>query len=86
MHRPEFQLEKIKKMSALTTLSQKVNLEDARLITVSDLVQDTDGNWLRTVRFYGDPFANGSPTVMFEVQSRSANKDELTIQAPGFKF
>jgi hypothetical protein len=73
-------------MSAITTLSQKVNVEDARLITVSDLVQDTDGKWLRTIRFYGDPINNGAPTVMFEVQSRTANKDDLTIQAPGFKF
>ncbi|MGJ4953042.1 hypothetical protein [Bradyrhizobium sp. HKCCYLS20291] len=73
-------------MSAISTLHQKVNIEDARLITVSDLVQDTDGNWLRTIRFYGDPITNGAPTVMFEVQSRSARKDDLTIQAPGFKF
>ncbi|MGJ4945082.1 hypothetical protein ACQR1W_31275 [Bradyrhizobium sp. HKCCYLS1011] len=74
-------------MSDLSILHTKMNLEDGRLITVSDLVQDpVDGKWLRTIRFYGDPITNGAPTVMFEVQTRSANKDDLTIQAPGFKF
>ncbi|WP_315729817.1 hypothetical protein [Bradyrhizobium sp. SZCCHNRI2010] len=73
-------------MSDVSILHQKFNLEDARLITVSDLVQGTDGAWIRTIRFYGDPVVNGAPTAFIEVQSRSANKDDLSIQAPGFKF
>lgn len=73
-------------MSTISILHQKINLEDARLITVSDVVLDTDGNYLRTVRFYGDPIANGAPTAFAEIQCRSANQADLEIQAPGYKF
>jgi hypothetical protein len=73
-------------MSTISILHQKFNLEDARLITVSDVVLDTDGKYLRTVRFYGDPIANGAPTAFAEIQCRSANQADLEIQAPGYKF
>lgn len=74
-------------MSTLTTQYQKMLIEDARLITVSDLVLDADGTtWVRTVRFYGDPIVTGAPTPFVEIVTRSENKDDLTIQAPGFKY
>jgi hypothetical protein len=73
-------------MSNISLRYQKVEVSDARLITVSDLVQDTDGSWVRTVRIYGDPIVNGAPTGFIEVVTRSDNKEDLTIQAPGFKY
>jgi hypothetical protein len=73
-------------MSSISILHQKINLEDCRLITVSDVVVDADGKYLRTVRFYGDPVTNGAPTAFAEVQCRSANQADLEIQAPGYKF
>jgi hypothetical protein len=73
-------------MSNITLQYQKMEIGDARLITVSDLVQDTDGSWVRSVRFYGDPIVNGAPTGFIEIVSRSDNKDDLEIQAPGFKY
>jgi hypothetical protein len=73
-------------MSSLSILSQKFNLEDCRLITVSDIVVDADGKYLRTIRFYGDPVTNGAPTIFTEVVCRTANETELEIQAPGYKF
>jgi hypothetical protein len=73
-------------MSSISILQQKLEVTDARLITVSDLVQDTDGTWVRTVRFYGDPVVTGAPTAFAEIVSRSENKADLEIQAPGFKY
>jgi hypothetical protein len=73
-------------MSSISIVHQKLDVEDVRLITVSDIVQDTGGNWIRLIKFYGDPVANGAPTSFVEIASRSANKDDLTIQAPGFKY
>ena len=73
-------------MSSISILHQKLNLEDARLITVSDVVLDTDGKYIRTVRFYGDPVTNGAPTAFAEIVCRSANHADLEIQAPGYKF
>jgi hypothetical protein len=73
-------------MSTINIVHQKLDVADVRQITVSDLVQDTDGSWIRTVKFYGDPVVNGAPTPFVEIVSRSANKSDLTIQAPGFKF
>jgi hypothetical protein len=73
-------------MSTLTTQYQKMQIDDARLITVSDLVQGTDGVWVRTIRFYGDPITNGAPTAFAEIVMRSDNQVDLEIQAPGFKY
>ncbi|WP_316207408.1 hypothetical protein [Bradyrhizobium sp. SZCCHNR3118] len=74
-------------MSSINMLQQKLEITDTRLITVSDLVQDaTDGTWIRSVRFYGDPTVNGAPTQFVEIVTRSENKADLEIQAPGFKF
>ncbi|WP_316196584.1 hypothetical protein [Bradyrhizobium sp. SZCCHNS3053] len=73
-------------MSSINILQQKLEIADARLITVSDLVQDTDGSWVRAVRIYGDPVANGSPTLFTEIVSRSNNRADLEVQAPGYKF
>jgi hypothetical protein len=74
-------------MSSMTTQYQKLQIDDARLITVSDLVLDADGTtWVRTIRFYGDPVANGAPTAFAEIVTRSDNKEDLEIQAPGFKY
>jgi hypothetical protein len=53
---------------------------------VSDLVQGTDGVWVRTIRFYGDPITNGAPTAFAEIVMRSDNQVDLEIQAPGFKY
>ena len=73
-------------MSSISILHQKIQMEDARLITVSDLVQDTDGKWYRIVKFYRDPVVNQAPTAFAEVSVRSDTKTDLEIQAPGFKF
>ena len=73
-------------MSSISILHQKINLEDCRLITVSDVVLDTDGKYIRIVKFYGDPVANGAPTAFAEIACRSANHADLEIQAPGYKF
>ncbi|WP_029083418.1 hypothetical protein [Bradyrhizobium sp. th.b2] len=73
-------------MSTISIIHQKFQVEDARLITVSDLVQDTDGKWLRIVKFNGDPVVNGAPTAFTEIAVRSGTKTDLEIQAPGFKF
>lgn len=73
-------------MSNISLQYQKLEITDARLITVSDLVQDTDGSWVRTIRFYGDPIINGAPTGFTEIVTRSSNKDDLLVQAPGFKY
>ncbi len=73
-------------MSSISLQYQKMEVADSRLITVSDLVQDTDGSWVRSIRIYGDPVVNGAPTGFIEVVTRSANKDDLLIQAPGFKY
>ncbi|SHH05917.1 hypothetical protein [Bradyrhizobium erythrophlei] len=73
-------------MSSISIVHQKLDIEDVRLINVSDIVQDTDGEWIRIVKFYGDPVVNGAPTAFAEIACRSANKDDLTIQAPGFKY
>ena len=73
-------------MSSINLQYQKVEVMDARLITVSDLVQDADGSWVRSIRFYGDPIVNGAPSAFAEIVTRSDNKDDLLIQAPGFKY
>jgi hypothetical protein len=73
-------------MSSISILQQKLEVTDARLITVSDVVQDTDGSWVRSIRFYGDPVVTGAPTAFVEIVSRSENKADLEIQAPGFKY
>jgi hypothetical protein len=73
-------------MSSISIQSQKLEVADARLITVSDLVQETDGTWVRSIRFYGDPIVNGAPQTFVEIVSRSENKSDLTIQAPGFNY
>ncbi|WP_439357799.1 hypothetical protein [Bradyrhizobium sp. DASA03007] len=73
-------------MTDISLRYQKMEVSDTRLITVSDLVQDTDGSWVRSVRFYGDPIVNGAPTGFVEILTRSDNKDDLEIQAPGFKY
>jgi hypothetical protein len=73
-------------MTSIALVHQKLQIEDARLITVSDLVQDTEGKWIRVVKFYGDPVSNGAATAFAEVTVRSDNKVDLEIQAPGFKY
>jgi len=73
-------------MSAINLLQQKMEVVDARKITVSDIVLDTDGNQVRSIRIFGDPTVSGSPAPFIEVVCRSANKIDLEIQAPGFKF
>ncbi|UPT95401.1 hypothetical protein J4G48_0040305 [Bradyrhizobium barranii subsp. apii] len=73
-------------MSSIALLHQKIQVNDVRLVTVSDLVQDADGKWIRIVKFYGDPIVGGAPTAFAEVSVRSDNKSDLEIQAPGFKF
>ncbi|WFU52301.1 hypothetical protein QA639_21580 [Bradyrhizobium pachyrhizi] len=73
-------------MSSITLVHQKLQVEDARLITVSDIVAGTDGVYVRTVKFYGDPYVSGAPTALAEIVLRSENIADLEIQAPGFKY
>jgi hypothetical protein len=73
-------------VSSISLLHQKIQIDDVRLVTVSDLVQDAEGKWLRIVKFYGDPVVSGAPTAFAEVTIRADVKDNLEIQAPGYKF
>ena len=73
-------------MSSISLVHQKIQVEDVRLVTVSDLVRDEDGKWVRIVKFYGDPVLNNAPTAFAEVAVRSDTRENLEIQAPGFKF
>lgn len=52
-------------MSIVTILHQKLDLTDVRDITVSDIVDD-NGQKLRTIRIFGDPIVNNSPTAILE--------------------
>jgi hypothetical protein len=73
-------------MSAFSVTQQKIDASDIRLIQVGDLVQDTDGTYLRTVRFYGDPYVANAPTLLLEVMTRSANRADLVVATPAAGF
>jgi hypothetical protein len=73
-------------MSAISLTHQTLDVSGVRLITVSDIVTDPDGNTLRIIKFYGDPAVNGAATEFVQIACRSTTKLDLEIQAPGFKF
>jgi hypothetical protein len=72
-------------MSEISLVHQKLQITDVKLITVSDIVDD-NGEQLRIVKFYGDPVQNGAPTAFVEIACRASVKENLEIQAPGFKY
>jgi hypothetical protein len=73
-------------MSAFSVTQQKIDASDIRLIQVGDLVQDTDGTYVRAIRFYGDPFYDNSPTLLLEVKTRSVNRSDLVVATPASGF
>jgi hypothetical protein len=72
-------------MSEISIVHQKLQITDVKLITVSDIVDD-NGEQLRVIKFYGDRIVNGAPTAFVEVACRGSVKENLEIQAPGFKY
>jgi hypothetical protein len=73
-------------MSAFAVATQKIVATDIRLVQVTDLIQDTDESYVRSVRFFGDPVADGSPTLLLEVQVRSDNRADLVVATPAAGF
>lgn len=72
-------------MTDISLIHQKLQITDVKLITVSDIVDDA-GEQLRVIKFYGDPVVSGAPTAFVEIACRGAVKENLEIQAPGFKY
>jgi hypothetical protein len=72
-------------MSSLSVSQQKLLATDARLITVSEIV-DEDGTKVRVVRFFADPIVNDAPTLLLEVKATSSSADDLKIATPTFAF
>lgn len=69
-------------MSAITNTVQQIAATDIREIVVTPLTTQTDGTFIRAVRFYGDPFIDGAPSLLLTVTCTSSNHDDLVVQVP----
>lgn len=74
-------------MSAVNIQVQKLTVTDTRDITITDIIEDGIGGYVRSIRFLGEPLdASGNPTLMLEVQVRSANRTDILVDAPGTSY
>lgn len=73
-------------MSTVNYSLQKLDISDVRQVVVSDIVTDTDGTFVRAVRFYGDPVVASTPTLLLEVVTRSPIRTDLVVATPAAGF
>lgn len=73
-------------MSAVTVAEQKLAAADVRKIVVSDIVEESEGSFVRAVSFFGDPIVNNAPTLLLTVTSRSENRADLVVGTPASGF
>lgn len=68
----------------ISTTEQKIEINDIKDVVVTTVEQDTDGDWVREIRFFGTPAeglsADSVQTLV--VRIKSATKANLEITTP----
>lgn len=72
--------------STITTVSQKIALDQVRDVQVSDIVADGAGGFVRSVKFFGEPSASAGPALVLEVLIQSEARADLDITTPALTF
>jgi hypothetical protein len=72
--------------SAVTQISSKLEITDVRDVQVTDVVDDGEGGFVRSVKFFGEPNASAGPALILEVLIQSDTKADLDITTPELSF
>jgi len=72
--------------SVISHVSQKLRIDGIRDIEVTGIVEDGEGGWVRSVRFYGSPASGTNKALVLEVLLQSAEKSDLAITTPEIDF
>lgn len=74
-------------LTTLTTLEQKLQLNDVAAVSITTIEQDEEGNWIREFRFTGTPLEGQTiAPVSLVVRAVAATKDQLEITTPELEF
>lgn len=72
--------------ATVTTLGQTVEINDVRSITVSDVTDDGDGGFIRTLRIFGEA-QGANPVAALEIRVRTSNEQrDIEVTTPELKF
>ena len=73
--------------SLITTLEQKIEVSDILDVVVTPIEQDSDGDYVREIRFMGTPREGVTGIVQtLAVRIKSATKENLDITTPTLQF
>lgn len=72
--------------SALSTLSQRIMLTTITDITVTEIVDDGAGGFVRAVRFFGQGAVEAQKPLVLEVLVQSEDQTSLKITTPEIDF
>lgn len=73
--------------SFITTLEQKIEISDIQDVVVTTIEQDTDGDWVREIRFFGTPAEGQIANVQnLVVRIKSPIKANLDLTTPALQF
>lgn len=72
--------------SQLTVTTQKVTITEVRDVTLSDIVADGSGGFVRTVIFHGNPASGDAAVPVLEVRIAAEASENLQITTPTLTF
>ena len=73
--------------SIITALEQKLEISEIVDVVVTTIEQDTDGNYVREIRFFGTPAEGQTASVQnLVVRIKSATKANLDLTTPALQF
>lgn len=73
--------------STVNNFAQLLTITDVSDVVITDIVDDGSGsgNWVRSIRVFGSPYASGD-TPIVEIKIKSTTKSNLDITTPSLNF
>ena len=70
----------------ISTLQQITEVTEVDSVTISEIVQDSEGLFVREIRTYGPDDGGGTRPLLFTLRLSGATADKVTLNAPAQTF
>lgn len=72
---------------SITTIQQSTEVSDVGMVTVSDIVEDTENEvFVREIRAYSVPNTLGTRTLLFTLKVTADDESYIELNAPASTF
>lgn len=72
--------------SVLTNVTQRIDMDQVRDVQVTDIVSDGATGFVRSIKLYGEPVENETPSLILEIRVASETSDDLKLNTPQLSF